>query len=279
MGTRFYDPGMGRFSTRDVLFGDPLAPMSLNQFVYGYQNPVRYNDPTGMVPADSTGGSCVTRKCTTKTKELEANPIDVQESESFHPTQPRVVNSMQAETTFTPPKPAPPKAVGLSPLQRVWVTHVGSSLQRWDIDFAAVGAEELPGRPGGLITLGGIGVNATDLRGEVTQRQGKHAYADVSFNLDNTADHMLFYGALCGTQGCHSLGKAMEGTCHCPRSVRFRQHVDLPLAQDLTVGLMAMPTPGALGPGQLKAMDTFTFRMSRVMGPYRCTGKRGQGCG
>ena len=32
MGTRWYAPGQGRFSTRDVIFGDPLHPVSLNQW-------------------------------------------------------------------------------------------------------------------------------------------------------------------------------------------------------------------------------------------------------
>lgn len=47
MGARWYDPGLGRFSTRDALFGDQAAPMSLNQFVYAQANPVSMWDPTG----------------------------------------------------------------------------------------------------------------------------------------------------------------------------------------------------------------------------------------
>jgi RHS repeat-associated protein len=52
MGTRWYSPGMGRFSSRDVLEGDPAAPMTLNRFVYGQMNPVTLSDPTGMCPRD-----------------------------------------------------------------------------------------------------------------------------------------------------------------------------------------------------------------------------------
>ena len=47
MGTRWYTPGMGRFSSRDTLFGDISSPMSLNQFAYGGMNPVTMTDPTG----------------------------------------------------------------------------------------------------------------------------------------------------------------------------------------------------------------------------------------
>lgn len=42
MLTRYYEPTLGRFSSRDLLFGDPMSPTSLNQFVYGQTNPVSY---------------------------------------------------------------------------------------------------------------------------------------------------------------------------------------------------------------------------------------------
>ena len=50
MGNRFYLPALGRFTTRDVLFGEPTSPVSLNQFTYGNLNPVTMVDPTGMRP-------------------------------------------------------------------------------------------------------------------------------------------------------------------------------------------------------------------------------------
>jgi RHS repeat-associated protein len=48
MVTRWYEPQIGRFTTRDVVFGDPGAPASLNQFAYGNASPVTYWDPEGM---------------------------------------------------------------------------------------------------------------------------------------------------------------------------------------------------------------------------------------
>ncbi len=48
MGTRWYEGGLGRFITRDSLFGDLNDPESLNQFGYGQGAPVTYFDPTGM---------------------------------------------------------------------------------------------------------------------------------------------------------------------------------------------------------------------------------------
>ncbi len=53
MGTRLYDPGLGRFTSRDVLFGESQRPTSLNQYVYGWDNPVSLTDPDGMNPKKS----------------------------------------------------------------------------------------------------------------------------------------------------------------------------------------------------------------------------------
>jgi RHS repeat-associated protein len=63
MLTRYYEPIMGRFDTRDVLFGDPTDPTSLNQAVYGQDAPVTSTDRTGMkVEAGGGAGPC-DRKC------------------------------------------------------------------------------------------------------------------------------------------------------------------------------------------------------------------------
>lgn len=58
MLTRMYEPTLGRFSSRDVLFGEPMSPVSLNQYLYGAVNPVTYTDPTGLRPEC---GDCSTR--------------------------------------------------------------------------------------------------------------------------------------------------------------------------------------------------------------------------
>ncbi|MGH9166603.1 MAG: RHS repeat-associated core domain-containing protein [Acidimicrobiia bacterium] len=59
MGTRQYLPSLGRFTTSDVLFGDPRNPTSLNQFVYAHDNPVSLSDPDGMCPRDPDNpGAC-----------------------------------------------------------------------------------------------------------------------------------------------------------------------------------------------------------------------------
>ena len=54
MTTRLYSPTQGRFSSRDVLFGDTNAPSSMNQYGYAEGNPVTLWDPSGMTPIKCT---------------------------------------------------------------------------------------------------------------------------------------------------------------------------------------------------------------------------------
>jgi RHS repeat-associated protein len=56
MVTRNYDPSLGRFTTQDVLPGDQMNPTSLNQFIYGNDDPISLIDPDGMCPA---GYACI----------------------------------------------------------------------------------------------------------------------------------------------------------------------------------------------------------------------------
>ena len=44
---RYYDPGIGRFLTRDTWAYDYNNPFELNRYVYVANNPVRYIDPSG----------------------------------------------------------------------------------------------------------------------------------------------------------------------------------------------------------------------------------------
>jgi len=48
MEARLYEPVLGRFSSRDPLFGESTYPLTLNQYVYGLSSPVTYDDPTGL---------------------------------------------------------------------------------------------------------------------------------------------------------------------------------------------------------------------------------------
>jgi RHS repeat-associated protein len=45
--SRMYDPSSGRFLTRDSWQGDYNSPLSLNAWIFGFDNPTTYIDPTG----------------------------------------------------------------------------------------------------------------------------------------------------------------------------------------------------------------------------------------
>jgi len=47
--SRYYDPEIGRFISRDPFAGFDTAPQSLNRYTYVQNNPVRYADPSGRV--------------------------------------------------------------------------------------------------------------------------------------------------------------------------------------------------------------------------------------
>jgi RHS repeat-associated protein len=44
---RYYDPGIGRFLSRDSFMGDPNLPPSLNPYLFGNSDPVSFHDPSG----------------------------------------------------------------------------------------------------------------------------------------------------------------------------------------------------------------------------------------
>jgi RHS repeat-associated protein len=73
MTTRNYSPGLGRFLTEDVLFGDPMDPTSLNQFIYGQGGPVTYTDPTGMYIVGEAPGACATHSDPIKGNQCSKN--------------------------------------------------------------------------------------------------------------------------------------------------------------------------------------------------------------
>jgi len=49
-GARYYLPGLRRFVSPDTILPDLTNPQALNRFSYAYNNPVKYNDPTGHCP-------------------------------------------------------------------------------------------------------------------------------------------------------------------------------------------------------------------------------------
>jgi RHS repeat-associated protein len=57
---RYYNPRIGKFISADTLVPDPSNPQAFNRYGYAYNNPIRFNDPTGHdcgLPASSAGTS------------------------------------------------------------------------------------------------------------------------------------------------------------------------------------------------------------------------------
>ncbi|HRQ37624.1 MAG TPA: RHS repeat-associated core domain-containing protein [Chloroflexota bacterium] len=52
MNARYYSPYINRFVSTDSIVPDPTNPQSYNRYSYGYNNPVKYQDPTGHRPTD-----------------------------------------------------------------------------------------------------------------------------------------------------------------------------------------------------------------------------------
>jgi hypothetical protein len=47
MGSRYYDPALGRFIQPDSLIPEAYNPLAYDRYQYVYSNPVRFNDPSG----------------------------------------------------------------------------------------------------------------------------------------------------------------------------------------------------------------------------------------
>ncbi len=50
-GARYYDPALGQFVSPDTIVPDETEVFAYNRYMYGYGNPVKFNDPSGHCPA------------------------------------------------------------------------------------------------------------------------------------------------------------------------------------------------------------------------------------
>jgi RHS repeat-associated protein len=46
---RYYSPTEGKFVSRDIWDQEPTQPISYNAWLYGWSNPIRYRDPSGLI--------------------------------------------------------------------------------------------------------------------------------------------------------------------------------------------------------------------------------------
>ena len=51
-GARMYDPVMGRFTQADSVLPSPTNAQAWNRYAYTFNNPIKYNDPTGHAPKE-----------------------------------------------------------------------------------------------------------------------------------------------------------------------------------------------------------------------------------
>jgi RHS repeat-associated protein len=105
MGTRWYAAGLGRFTARDMIFGQEMSPMTLNMHVYGGLNPVTMWDPTGMYQDDGGGGD----GCGLDPTPACAEALQ-QHSENREKNGPSICPSCFSPT---PPAPEPPTVTGV----------------------------------------------------------------------------------------------------------------------------------------------------------------------
>jgi RHS repeat-associated protein len=54
MGSRYYDPALGQFTTADSYLGEPSEPGSMQRYMYANANPGRYWDPDGHAASEMT---------------------------------------------------------------------------------------------------------------------------------------------------------------------------------------------------------------------------------
>lgn len=52
--SRYYDPSIGRFTTKDSYRGELVSQISQNRYIYCHQNPISYFDPSGFAPENTT---------------------------------------------------------------------------------------------------------------------------------------------------------------------------------------------------------------------------------
>ncbi len=59
-GTRYYNPGFGRWSQQDPVRGNLADPTSLNRYLYVSDDPVNRTDPSGKCVRHDDGWCCIT---------------------------------------------------------------------------------------------------------------------------------------------------------------------------------------------------------------------------
>ncbi len=161
---RMYDPAVGRFWQIDKLAEDPMQ-IDKSPFAYGWNNPVRYNDPDGNCP------NCVTAGIGA----VVGGAISIGFS---------IYNQVQSGEDISISKTLIDGAAGA-----VSGAVIGSGA-------GLVGAVGANSAAGGVMLLGGIGIGSS-IAGDVTQQGLEIANNDrESFDLPEIAENATIAGPL-----------------------------------------------------------------------------------
>jgi len=74
--SRWYSTEQGRFISRDTWQGDYIRPASYNKWLYGYANPIRFVDPSGMISCEDNNDS----ECIAALTELKLKANEIKQS-------------------------------------------------------------------------------------------------------------------------------------------------------------------------------------------------------
>jgi RHS repeat-associated protein len=140
MGIRFYLPVLGRFTTRDVLFGELTSPGSLNQYGYGAANPITFIDPTGMKPCDPSKGRCVHSPYGSSTSGGSMAQAHQNYQAAHPPSSPGSSYASPTATTSRPARPAPPPSPKAPPGIGRFVAQMEDPSLSWEARSAAADA-------------------------------------------------------------------------------------------------------------------------------------------
>jgi RHS repeat-associated protein len=77
-GARYYDAGIGRFISPDTMTPSLVNPQALNRYSYCFNNPLKYNDPTGHWPNWGSIGNAIKNAVQTVVNVVSENVNTVQ---------------------------------------------------------------------------------------------------------------------------------------------------------------------------------------------------------
>jgi len=142
---RYYDPGVGRFISKDPWPGNPKKTQTLNPYPYVINNPMIFVDPLGLCPSEKSSlplqDNWVAAGVKVVTKDgvqyydlsIPVNGLIIKNAEEARKHRPIVIGSMADEVNIT--------------VAMLWFAGKVHSGGEWDIKLRYRWAEQLPNTP------------------------------------------------------------------------------------------------------------------------------------